>query len=340
MDRIIYMKQGRIEWTGTYKEVQNQPFYSELAKTTGFSKALSGDVNDSSMDNKDNNKFKKKEEDKVVKLIKEEEQSLGGIKYTVYLDYFRYMGGICYMITVFRIMCLWQLNKSGSDLWLAYWSEEENQEKSKDDPKYKWIFFAIFSGLGLLSVFFMFLRIIMLTKGVVRLGRTVHRDMIERLIKAPINLFHETVPRGQIYNRLSKDLDHMNFIMWALGDLLISLLSVIGSFILCGIYDTYSLLYMPIAFIVGFFVTTFYLSGSRPLTRIASISRSPILNVISETLPRNPTIRAFQDEEYYKEKYYNIINNSLNINLISRGTGIWFQEIFKFVSIIFNIFSS
>ena len=67
------MKQGRIEWTGTYKEVQNQPFYSELAKTTGFSKALSGDVNDSSMDNKDNNKFKKKEEDKVVKLIKEEE---------------------------------------------------------------------------------------------------------------------------------------------------------------------------------------------------------------------------------------------------------------------------
>ena len=97
---------------------------------------------------------------------------------------------------------------------------------------------------------------------------------------------------------------------------------------------------MPIAFIVGFFVTTFYLSGSRPLTRIASISRSPILNVISETLPRNPTIRAFQDEEYYKEKYYDIINNSLNINLISRGTGIWFQEIFKFVSIIFNIFSS
>ena len=335
MDRIVYMKQGRIDWTGTYQEVQNQPFYSELAKTTGFSKALSGDINESSMDAKEENKFKKKEDDKVVKLIKEEEQSRGGIKYTVYLDYFRYMGGICYMITVFIIMCLWQLNKGGSDLWLAYWSEDENQEKSKDDPKYKWIFFGIFSGLGLLSVFFMFLRIIMLTKGVVRLGRTVHRDMIERLIKAPINLFHETVPRGQIYNRLSKDLDHMNFSMWALGDLLTSLLSVIGSFILCGIYDTYSLLYMPVVFIVGFFVTTFYLSGSRPLTRIASISRSPILNVISETLPGNSTIRAFQEENFYKEKYFDKINDSLNINLISRGTSIWFQEMFKFVSIVY-----
>ena len=326
MDRIIYMKSGRIEWTGNYSEVQSQPFYAELAKTSGFSRALSGDVNESSIDKKD---------EKVVKLIKEEEQSQGGIKYTVYLDYFRYMGGLCYIITVLIIMCLWQANKGGSDLWLAYWSQEKNQNKSKDNPKYKWIFFSIFSGLGLLSVFFMFIRIIMLTKGVIRLGRTVHRDMVERLIKAPINLFHETVPRGQIYNRLSKDLDHMNFSMWSLGDLLTSLLSVIGAFILCGIYDRFSLLYMPVVFIVGYFVTTFFLSGSRPLTRIASISRSPILNVISETLPGNSTIRAFEEENFYKEKYFDKINNSLNINLISRGTNVWFQEQFKFVSIIY-----
>ena len=280
-------------------------------------------------------KLKKKEDDKVVKLIQEEEQSRGGIKYTVYLDYFRYMGGICYIITVVIIMCLWQANKGGSDLWLAYWSQPKNQDKSKDDPKYKWIFYSIFSGLGLLSVFFMFLRIIMLTKGVIRLGRTVHRDMVERLIKAPINLFHETVPRGQIYNRLSKDLDHMNFSMWSLGDLLTSLLSVIGSFILCGIYDPFSLLYMPVVFIVGYYVTKFFLSGSRPLTRLASISRSPILNVISETLPGNPTIRAFEEETFYKEKYFDKINNSLNINLITRGINVWFQEQFKFVSIVY-----
>ena len=335
MDRIIYMKSGRIEWSGTYKEVHDQPFYSDLAKNIGLSKVLSGDLNESSVDNKDNTKFEKKDDEKIVKLIKEEEQSRGGVSYKVYLDYFRYMGGICYIASVFLVMILWQANKGGSDLWLAFWSEEKNQEKTKKDPEYKWIFFGIFSGLGLLSVFFMFLRIIMLTKGVIRLGRTVHRDMVERLIKAPINLFHETVPRGQIYNRLSKDLDHMNFSMWSFGDLLVSLLSVIGSFVLCGIYDPFSLLYMPVVFIVGYFVTKFFLSGSRPLTRIASISRSPILNVISETLPGNSTIRAFEDELFYKEKYFDKINNSLNINLITRGTNVWFQEQFKFVSIVY-----
>ena len=331
MDRIIYMKQGRIDWTGNYDEVQNQPFFAELAKSTGFSRVVSDDIKENKEANQqiEKNLIKKKEDEKIIKIIKEEEQSLHGVKCKVYLDYFRYMGGIFYICVVVFIVCLWQANKGGSDLWLAYWSEPEKQAENK------WVFFSVFSALVIDSVIFMFFRICMLTRGVIKLGRTVHRDMVEKLIKAPINLFHETIPRGQIYNRLSKDLDTMNFSMWALGDFLISLLSVVGSFVLCGIYDPYSLIYMPFVFVIGFIVTRFYLGGSRPLTRISSISRSPILNLISETLPGNATIRAFQLEYYYKENYYNKINNSLNINLISRGTSIWFQEMFKFVSIFY-----
>ena len=83
----------------------------------------------------------------------------------------------------------------------------------------------------------------MLTRGVINCCRIVHRDMIESLIKAPINLFHETIPRGQIYNRLSRDLKHLNYAIYQFGEFLISLLSVIGAFILCGIYDRYSLIY-------------------------------------------------------------------------------------------------
>ena len=332
MDRIIYMKQGRIEWTGNYEEVQSQPFFAELAKSTGFSRVISGDMNENQKQDdkkRGDNLITQKDDEKIAKIIKEEEQSIRGVKFKVYFDYFRYMGGLCYILSVVLVVCLWQANKGGSDLWLAYWSLPENQNKNK------WVFFSVFSILGIVSVVFMFFRICMLTRGVVKLGRDVHRDMVEKLIKAPINLFHETIPRGQIYNRLSKDLDTMNFSMWALGDFLISLLSVVGSFVLCGIYDPYSLFYMPIVFVIGYFVTKFYLQGSRPLTRISSISRSPILNLISETLPGNSTIRAFQLEAFYKDNYYNKINNSLNINLISRGTGIWFQEMFKFVSIFY-----
>ena len=74
------------------------------------------------------------------------------------------------------------------------------------------------------------------------------------------------------------------------------------------------------------------------MTRIASISRSPILNTVAETLPGNTTIRAFQAEDFYKKKYYERINVSLNSNLCVRGITIWFQEMFKYISIFYLLY--
>ena len=331
MDKIIYMKSGKIEWSGNYDEIQNQNFYSKLM----IKNDLNHHINENHSENNLDNMIKEEDEDKIVKITKEEEQSNKGIKLRVYLDYCKYMGGYCFMIIVIIIMCLWQANKGGSDLWLAYWSKDENQEKTKTDKRYKWTFFLIFSGLGLFSVLFTIIRIILLTKGVLRLGIKLHKDMVEKLIKAPINLFHDVTPRGQIYNRLSKDLDNLIKSIWNLGDVLISVLSVITSFILCGIYDFFSLFYMPIVFIFGYYITSFFLGGSRPLTRMTSISFSPILNIISETLSGLSTIRAYEEENFYKEKYFEKINNSLNINNISKGANLWFQEQFKFLSILY-----
>ena len=335
MDRIIYMKNGRIDWIGTYSEVQNQPFYAILAKENKENKNKDNSSDLSLEKEKNQTLIKKKEDEKIIKITKEEEQSRRGIKWRIYIAYFKYMGGVCYITTVILIMCFWQGNKGGGDLWLAYWSKEENQAKTVENPNYKWVFFSIFSGFGLLSVFFMFLRVLMLTKGVIHCGRTVHRDMIKSLIKAPINLFHETIPRGQIYNRLSRDLEHLNYAMYQFGEFLVSLLSVIGAFILCGVYDPYSLFYMPVVFIMGYIVTRFYLSGVRPLTRFSFITRSPLLNIISETIPGNLTIRAFGEEQFYKGKYFGKINTALNINLICKGVNVWFQEMFKLISIFY-----
>ena len=105
MDKILYMKSGKIEWNGNYQEIQNQPFYSKLL----IEKDLNNNINE---EYSDNNSYDTIEvNDKIVKLTKEEEQSHKGIKYSVYLDYSRYMGGICFMISIIFIMCLWQANK-------------------------------------------------------------------------------------------------------------------------------------------------------------------------------------------------------------------------------------
>ena len=329
MDRIIYMKSGRIEWTGVYNDIINQSFYSDLIKNKNDSKNDDKELinKDKSIVGNDNNN--------IVKLTQEEEQGNERVSSAVYLDYFKYLGGNFYMFLVFIFALIWQIHKSGRDIWLAYWSEEENQDKCRDESKYKWIFYIIFAILGLFAAFFTSLRHIMLTKAIVKLGRNAHKDMIDRLIKAPVNLFHEVVPRGQIYNRLSKDLDNVNNSIMTLGSLLTSFYSVIGAFVLCAIYDPFSLIFMPFVFFIGYILTNFYLIGSRPLTRMSSVSWSPLLNAISETIFGNATIRAFNIELFYKNKFYDKINDSSNSNETVKGVNIWFQEIFIILSIIY-----
>ena len=233
---------------------------------------------------------------------------------------------------------MWQANRGGSDLWLAYWSLPENQNESQENQESKWTFYGIYCALNLSSVFFIFLRIFMLTRGIVRLGRYLHRDMIIKLVRAPINLFHEVVPRGQIFNRLSKDLDALNMSVFTVGDCLVCFLSAIGSFVLCAIYDPYSILYMPIILVLGFFVTRFYLIGSRPLTRLEAISRSPILNTINETIPGYGSIKAFGKEDNYLDKFYSKVNDCFNINICLRGIKMWLQEMFKTLSVLYLVY--
>ena len=341
MDRIIYMKGGRIEWVGTYKELHDQEFFVSMKKLSKLNSESSMNDSGSKENEKKNANAIKGISDsgrEIIKIIKEEDEEIGSVKMGVYLDYSRYMGGTLFLLMIAFIMSMWQANKGGSDLWLAYWSLPENQEESQNDQKSKWIFFGVYCALNFSSVFFIFLRIYLLTVGIIRLGRYLHKDMIIKLVRAPINLFHETIPRGQIFNRLSKDLDALNFSIFSVGDTLVCFLSCVGSFVLCAIYDLYSIIYMPFVLVVGYFITRFYLKGSRPLTRLEAISRSPILNTISETIPGYASIRAFGKEEVYCKKFYQKINDCFNINICIRGINMWLQEMFKFLSIFYLVY--
>ena len=337
MDRIIYMKNGRIEWTGTYQEILNQEFFISMKKLSKLNETK-----------KEKEKKERKQSDEkqkislsgneVVKIIKAEDEEIGSVKIGVYINYSKYMGGTFYLLAIFLIGFIMQTNSGGGDLWLAYWSSPKNQDISKNDTKSKWTFFYVYCALSVSSVIFCLVYTSLLAFGHLRLSRYLHKDMIIHLVKAPINLFHDTIPRGQIYNRLTKDLDTCLFNYYTLKGTIDCLLRCISSFILCAIYDIYSLVYMPFIFFFGYIITRFFLKGSRPLTRIEAISRSPILNTLSETLPGFASIKAFGVEENYLKKYYKRINDCFNINICIRGTNMWLQEMFKLFSIFYLVY--
>ena len=59
--------------------------------------------------------------------------------------------------------------------------------------------------LGISEAFFVYLRLLKIYIGSISNSRYLHRNMLHHLIKAPINLYHDTVPKWQIFNRLSNE---------------------------------------------------------------------------------------------------------------------------------------
>ena len=339
MDKIIYLHEGRIAWTGTYLELLQQPFFDSLNKLSKVSKHRSSDAdeyaNQISTIKKDEEKKEEKKE--VVKIIADEDEEIGVVKFDVYKAYARYLGGVCFTVIIILIMFFWQFNKGASDIWLAFWSQKENQGDSTDKNK-KWRFFGIYSALGVASSIFIFFRIFLLSKGTVRLGRKLHFDMVEKLIKAPINLFHETIPRGQIFNRLSKDLESIQAAMYVLGNVLVGLFMAIGAITICSIYDPYSCCFVPMFLIGGYVLNTYYLRGSRQLCRLEAISHSPILNTINETIPGCASILAFDRKENYFNKFFKTIDDSFKINIFLNGLYNWLNLQYSFLSLIYMVY--
>ena len=319
MDRIFYIQNGKISWVGKFEEIEE----SHISNLLKFAKSRKKSIDDTK-ENENIKNINDLNNKKLVRILKDEDEEVGEVKFDVYISYFKYMGGITFMILIMIIMFLWQLNKGGSDFWLAYWSKPENQKKTNE----KWKFFMIYSALGLGSIIFIFFRIFLLSKSSVKLTRQIHIDMIDKLIKAPINLFHESIPRGQIFNRLSKDLENLTFTYETIGNLLVGFFTILGALILDSYYDIYTLIYIPLIILFGILLSKFYLIGARQLTRLEAMSHSPILNIISESIPGITTIRAFNKINKYLEKFHIKVNNSIKINHLTKGAFNWYQEQF------------
>ena len=328
MDRIILLKEGKIIFNGDYGQFQKEIIFLNLSKK---------------FDIKTENNLNKSFDEIIEKIgetdIKHEFKKLtlkeDRIKLSVYNTYAKYMGGKFFLFIVFFMTCIWYTAKSGASLWLSYWSKDENREKKK---KTKWEYFGIYSLLSGGNIFFIFLRDFLLVLGMMKFQRNLHFDMLNKLIKAPINLFYDIIPEGQIMNRFSKDIDNLISSIFIIGYIFKDLLSSIGALINCGIYDLNSFIAIPIFTVLGIIISIFYLRGSRALSRMEAISRSPILNIVSETISGPSSIRAYEKYDNYLDKYYSKINECLKYNICLKGINNWLQEIFFLISLLYIIY--
>lgn len=266
--------------------------------------------------------------EKVHRITKDEDQETGAISYDVYFRFFNYFGGIKLILMVLLILVCWQGLKVYSDIFLADWTKVANQ-----DPTGKWVYYGIFSSFALGSTIFIFLRLWILNNGALRMAYYLHYDMMTSLTCAPINLFFDATPRGQIYNRLSKDLENVNQVVSCLGHILSRLFSCVGVFVISFIYAKFSLVFISILGFVAYIIYKYYVNASRNMERLSAITLSPMINIVSEAFQGTNSIRAFKAEEGYKAKFYKKADENLKILLFKNGITTWFNFYIEIVAI-------
>ena len=279
----------------------------------------------------------KENEGEIKRIAIEEDRVKGKLKGNVYATYFRNNGGALFVITLFFILIFWQGLKCGSDLWLVHWKDEE----SKKDPNERidWKNFLMYSGLGISAALFVYLRLLIIYIGSISNSRALHRNMLHHLIKAPINLYHDTVPKGQIFNRLSNDLFKIDigesFMFYNVSSYSANL---IGQIVVCAIFQPYCLTLVPFIVILGLLTMRYYLNCSREISRLESISRSPLLNSVNETVFGALTIRAFKLNNYFIDDFRKKADNFLKTRIFLVGIMNWYTLMLDFLSYMFIIF--
>ena len=165
--------------------------------------------------------------------------------------------------------------------------------------------------------------------------RKVHEDMINVLVRAPINLFHDIVPIGQILNRLTKDTELIEGIIKTVNMAIKILFTIMANIGICYLYNKYILYASPFLFMACLLVTNYYISCQRNLVRLHRVSYSPILTIASESIRGVDTIRTAHAEEDCRNKIYKRLDDHFGVHLYIEGSKHWYNITLRIISNIF-----
>jgi len=202
------------------ENIQNQPLEEEQAK---------------------NSAMKQKEDDKLLfeKLMIAEDREVGKVGWNVWKSFFNYYGGTRYFIMLFIVMVIWVTLYCACNFWLSYWS---NRSAGGDNIFYFEVYALFVLGYGALC----YIRGRQLFLQAINCSRTIHREMLQKIFRAPVNLFFDRIPIGRLLNRFSKDLSVIDTsLITCFNSFLLCIFILFADFLICG--TTGSIIVYPLA---------------------------------------------------------------------------------------------
>ena len=276
------------------------------------------------------------------KLIEEEGKAMGFVGKEIYKWYIKMYGGwytIVALASVFTaILCL-QITQAW---WIRNWTvkrfsdvdesnynlpastfivesrnrvlltNEAGKKESENQNAGIAKFLVVYCLIGVMSSIIGSIKTFVNSLFGIRASKLIFDSLLDRVLHARVRFFDST-PIGRIMNRFSKDIESIDQeIPPNIQSVFYSAIEVFATLLLIS-YITPAFFPVAIIIVLGYsIVGFFYLTTSRELKRLDSISKSPIFQHFSETLVGVTTIRAFGDEQrFIKENLSMIDQNSM-----------------------------
>ena len=329
-DKVFYMHQGAIKFKGGPKEIEKEQFYLDFKNI------------ESNKLNEENDLNKKKEKEEVKKNLEENSKNIFEMKknkidkkdgekitFGLFMNFVNYSGGIIFVIKLAVTNIIWQISQIYREYYLTMWSSL--QKITKDENYIKIICFVLLTIPGIIAVYY---RQIFMAKGFMKYNIKMHDTLIQKLMNAPINLFHDITPKGNILNRLNKELDNSNVLSLAVSGTIRVIIQLLGSIIVCTLFNiwTFPLIIFLIALELA--LTKFCFNATQDIHKLVSNYRAPIIGVFDETLTGLPMVRSFHYEKKFTNKFYKKMNDYLRVCIYQSGILGWYGVHLDIISFI------
>ena len=344
MDYVIKMKEGEIQYYGSIKDAEKQKFYKDFISSHQaniFEETINKYYKkqkqkkhgfDSETDYTDSEEFllTTKNSRRNIDIRKKKYIFHNLSKFEILKIVFSYSGGWFILICILFFNILWKFSESGSDIIITNWT---NPEQIKDNNM-----FIEYLFLKFLSIVFIFIKSHIVINALISFYRNIHETLIYRLLRGPINLFHNIVTKSHIINRLSKDIENSEKYFWTLNTSLSLLFYIINTLIISLILFKKIIFVIPFLIFVKIILYSYYIKCGKGLNALEIYTSTPIISNVKETLTGITTIRAYGFKDTFQLLYHEKLHNYYKVLVYQVGCLSWFELNNDLISFCFLFF--
>ena len=371
-DKVIFVKKEKIQFYGTNNEIQKKEFFGDFksnfsSQNTEKNKEMDEDKNQNKNkenqsqviqmgnSNNINGKSKENESDELLvkanneyflnkekgKLMIDEEIKSGRIHANIYKTIVKASGGYIHVFLVLVFAIIWQVTKIYGNIYLTNWSDKIESNKDEATNTSNLSNFKNYTLIGVACIISLFIKEFVISRMNYNISDNFHNKMLNNVIDAPINLYHDVTPFGQIMNKFTMDLDKCVLFFRHFSSTLNCFCTLVGAILVCINSNKYILIFIPVIFYFGYKVSIFYAPAGRDILRIESINRTPLISYYSESIQGIDTIKSLSyhnvDKIYFSEFSEKILQQ-FSVLLFKFGARALFELSLDLLSVFFVLF--